>query len=133
MKLYESLVLSIMPYGAETWPMRAMTITNMKRLERQLTTDGKYRFFLVSRGKIKYEMEKSEGEPGHFRKHNEEEMRKKCLHWFGHVQRMKWERLPNKFSPGTLESRDGKGKEIALEKLGNAHRFRGEQNDVERG
>ena len=28
--MYESLVLSILLYGAETWPM---TVTNMKRLE----------------------------------------------------------------------------------------------------
>ena len=85
--LYEALVMSILLYGAETWPM---TVANMKRLEAAHHRWQRKILGIIWKDKITNEEVRRRTGMDKL----EDIIRRKRLQWLGHVHRMQQNRIP---------------------------------------
>ena len=86
-RLYEALVMSILLYGAETWPM---TVANMKRLEAAHHRWQRKILGIIWKDKITNEEVRRRTGMDKL----EDIIRRKRLHWLGHLHRMQQNRIP---------------------------------------
>ena len=83
--VFQSLVMSVLLYGSETWPMSQQNIRKLKTFQMRCLRDI-LGFTLLNKKRNEDILKLSGQIP------IEDELRKKRLQWFGHVQRMNDER-----------------------------------------
>ena len=108
-RLYESLVLSTLQYGAETWPM---TVVNSKKLEAAHHKWLRRILGITWKQKVTNEEVRKRTGMGNLLSI----LRRNRLRWLGHVHRMSSNRLPNRYYNGRREK--GKKEEEDLERIG---------------
>ena len=88
-RVFQSLMVSVLLYGAETWPMNQQKSRKLKTFQMRCLRDI-LRFTLLDK-KRNEDILRMTGQPP-----IEIELRKRRLQWFGHVQRMGCERTQKK-------------------------------------
>ena len=80
-RVFQSLVVSVLLYGAETWPMNQQNSRKLKTIQMRCLRD--ILGFSHLDKKRNEEILRMTGQPP-----IEIELRKRCLQWFGHVRRI---------------------------------------------
>ena len=99
-KVYQAIVLPILLYGAETWPVKAIHLKRLTGLHNRCvcTILGVSRYQQWTEHITTTQMNEEFGIPGSI-----QEIMKHRLHWLGHVARMNADRMPKQILLGELE------------------------------